>query len=122
MRSTMRFGLSALMLATAAGASAQSNGGPSQTSADTGTKKEGPAKVSLYRPLDINHIRPADSRGVNVFGLTPQISGSREPFVVHVLHVPFVYLAANVLLPSTSGVRTSKFVSEVVQPPEPAVH
>ncbi len=67
MRSTMRFGLSALMLATAAGASAQSNGGPSQTQADTGTKKEAPAKVSLYRPLDINHIRPADSRGVNVF-------------------------------------------------------
>jgi hypothetical protein len=34
--------------------------------ADT-TKKEAPTKVSLYRPLEINHFRPADQRGVNMF-------------------------------------------------------
>ena len=30
-------------------------------------KKEGPKSVSLFRSLDINHIRPADQRGINVF-------------------------------------------------------
>jgi hypothetical protein len=31
------------------------------------TTKAAPAKVSLYRPMDIQHIRPADVRGINVF-------------------------------------------------------
>ena len=51
-----------------------SNGKPATASAakaDSGTtkdgKKENPQGVSLYRPLEINHIRPADQRGVNVF-------------------------------------------------------
>jgi hypothetical protein len=30
-------------------------------------KKESPQKISLYRPLEIDHIRPADQRGINVF-------------------------------------------------------
>jgi hypothetical protein len=30
-------------------------------------KKETPKSVSLFRALDINHIRPADQRGINVF-------------------------------------------------------
>jgi hypothetical protein len=33
--------------------------------ADTAKKKE--SKASLFRALDINHIRPADQRGVNMF-------------------------------------------------------
>jgi hypothetical protein len=36
------------------------------TAADSSTKVV-PQKVSLFRPLDINHVRPADQRGVNVF-------------------------------------------------------
>jgi CheY-like chemotaxis protein len=36
-----------------------------QREADT-AKKDAPQKISLYRPLEINHIRPADQRGINV--------------------------------------------------------
>jgi hypothetical protein len=37
------------------------------TAADSGAKKEGPQGISLYRPMSISHIRPADQRGVNMF-------------------------------------------------------
>jgi hypothetical protein len=40
---------------------------PAASSSDSGSKKAAPQKVSLYRPLEINHIRPADQRGVNMF-------------------------------------------------------
>jgi len=70
-----RFGLAALLGTAIAGtvaAQASENGsGKSSTgatvtgSSDTTTKAT--QKVSLYRPLEIAHIRPADKRGVNVF-------------------------------------------------------
>ena len=34
---------------------------------DSATKKDAPATVSLFRPMAINHIRPADMRGINMF-------------------------------------------------------
>jgi hypothetical protein len=67
MKNITRFGLTALMLtAVAGGLSAQSNSTASSPSTDS-AKKEGPQKVSLLRPLMINHIRPADQRGINMF-------------------------------------------------------
>ncbi len=39
---------------------------PAAPAADS-AKKEAPKAVSLFRSLEINHIRPADQRGVNVF-------------------------------------------------------
>jgi len=67
---------SALVIASALAASAMaqqpSNGTSdsvkaSATRSDSSTKKVTPASVSLFRPFEINHIRPADQRGVNVF-------------------------------------------------------
>lgn len=37
------------------------------TVAPDSSKKENPVTVSLFRTIDINHYRPADSRGVNQF-------------------------------------------------------
>ncbi len=34
---------------------------------DSAAKKEAPATVSLFRPQAINHFRPADTRGINMF-------------------------------------------------------
>jgi hypothetical protein len=74
MQIIMRFGLAALLgtaIAGAAVAQTSENGGKSSTGSasaarsDTTTQKA--AKVSLFRPLEISHIRPADKRGVNVF-------------------------------------------------------
>jgi len=75
MKTTAKLGL-ATMLATAfAGAvtaqqptnsSKTSNTTSASSSADT-TNKAAPNKVSLYRPMEIAHLRPADKRGVNVF-------------------------------------------------------
>ena len=67
MKTTLRFGFAALLIA-ASSVAAQSNSGATGTPAggDT-TGKESPKKISLYRPMDINHIRPSDMRGVNVF-------------------------------------------------------
>jgi hypothetical protein len=75
----MRFGFVALLAsAFASSLIAQANDGASTkaratrssrvdtTSSDSGAKKA-PATVSLYRPQEISHIRPADQRGVNVF-------------------------------------------------------
>jgi hypothetical protein len=60
-----------LVLGLAASAAAQQPANccdkPSAPSAGDSAKKEGPKSVSLFRSLDINHIRPADQRGVNVF-------------------------------------------------------
>jgi len=39
----------------------------SGTVASDSTKKENPQSVSLYRPAEIDHARPADMRGLNVF-------------------------------------------------------
>jgi len=70
-----RFGLAALLGTAIAGtvaAQASENGsGKSSTgtavAARTDTTTKVAQKVSLYRPLEIAHIRPADKRGVNVF-------------------------------------------------------
>jgi hypothetical protein len=76
MKNTMRFGVVALLLAAfthATPAQQSSDGSPNASkgttsaSSDSSAKKDSPQKVSLYRPLEINHIRPADQRGVNVF-------------------------------------------------------
>jgi hypothetical protein len=75
MKNTMRFGLAALLATAVAGAAtaqqpsnspSKSSGTAAAASNDT-TTKAAPQKVSLYRPLEIAHIRPADKRGVNVF-------------------------------------------------------
>ena len=69
-----RFGLAALLGTAIAGTvaaqasengSGKSNGTAAAARTDTTTQKA--TKVSLYRPLEIAHIRPADKRGVNVF-------------------------------------------------------
>ncbi len=74
MKTTMRLGFAALLIAGSSVA-AQTNGSASGTlasdstakSSHDSTAKASPSKVSLYRPMDINHIRPADQRGVDVF-------------------------------------------------------
>ena len=83
MKTIKPIGLAALLFAATAGViSAQQQ--PSQTvaatkastattraagdtAADSSAKAESPQKVSLYRPLEIDHIRPNDQRGVNMF-------------------------------------------------------
>jgi hypothetical protein len=71
MTTISRFSAAALLLCTVAGAvAAQQNDSSSKpatssVSRDTASKK--PDGISLYRPKDINHLRPADMRGVNVF-------------------------------------------------------
>jgi len=75
MLATKRLGLAALASALVAGAAAAqqpSNGSStksdttaSKTRTDSGTTAT--QKVSLLRPIDINHLRPQDQRGVNVF-------------------------------------------------------
>src|SRR5947209_5313600 len=86
MQNMTRFGLAALLVTSvAAVAAAQNRDGankPTPTpaaatpSADTAKAATGDStdkaaqktsRASLYRPFDINHIRPADQRGVNVF-------------------------------------------------------
>jgi len=80
---TTRIGVAAIMATLIAGVvSAQNKDGanrpsigpnPSATTAtatttDSTTKApKSPSTVSLYRPYDINHLRPSDQRGVNVF-------------------------------------------------------
>jgi hypothetical protein len=74
MKTNTMLGLAALMLAAIAGSGAAqqpANGGPkdstgTKTVTDT-AKKPAPQAVSLFRPKEINHLRPADMRGLNVF-------------------------------------------------------
>ncbi len=76
MKTNMTLGLTALLLVAIAGSgSAQqpTNGSGKDTAATTtkaapdSGKKVIPTPISLFRPQEINHIRPADMRGVNVF-------------------------------------------------------
>ncbi len=74
MTNITRFGLTALLLtAVAGGVSAQQNNGTAKPATDSATTKtradsaKEPQKISLFRPMEINHIRPADQRGLNVF-------------------------------------------------------
>ena len=73
MKSNTTLGLATLLLAAfAASGSAQqpTNTGdsvPATKAAADSSKKVTPQGVSIFRPKDINHIRPADMRGVNVF-------------------------------------------------------
>src|SRR5689334_17145174 len=67
MRNTSKLGL-ALFLAFASAAVAQDNSGSKAATTDkTDTSTVAKKTVSLYRPLEIGHMRPADMRGLNVF-------------------------------------------------------
>jgi hypothetical protein len=70
MKSLAKLTSTLLVLGFAASAAAQQPSNccekPAPPAADS-AKKEAPKSVSLFRSLDINHIRPADQRGVNVF-------------------------------------------------------
>jgi len=83
MRNITRFGLAALLVTSVAGlAGAQNRDGgnkpsigptptpPAAAAATTDSTDKAAQKTtraSLYRPFEINHFRPADQRGVNVF-------------------------------------------------------
>ena len=71
MKRISRIGAVALMVCAFAGvAAAQQNGDSSKTSPRPATTRDSakkPESVSLFRPQEINHIRPADMRGVNVY-------------------------------------------------------
>jgi hypothetical protein len=81
MQNITRFGLAALMVTSVAGgAMAQKQDGANRqsigpavtvaapTTADSSDKSAQKAtRANLYRPLDINHMRPSDQRGLNVF-------------------------------------------------------
>jgi hypothetical protein len=61
MRNTSKFGL-ALLVAFASAAVAQDNsGGKAATPDKTDTSTVAKKTVNLYRPLEINHMRPAIS-------------------------------------------------------------
>lgn len=66
MKISTRLGFAALLIA-ASGVAAQNSSAPTGALPSDSTPKETPKKVSLYRPMEINHIRPADQRGVNMF-------------------------------------------------------
>jgi hypothetical protein len=75
MKTRMNVGLAAMLLAgvsAVAVAQQPTNNGdttakPAAAAAADSATKAAPQKVSLYRPQEINHRRPADQRGVNVF-------------------------------------------------------
>ncbi|HEX4685116.1 MAG TPA: hypothetical protein VH277_20530, partial [Gemmatimonadaceae bacterium] len=77
MKALMNLGFAAAAASVFAGAAlAQTNkqasgsatGSASGTVAtDSTTKKENPVSVSLFRPSEVDHFRPADSRGLNMF-------------------------------------------------------
>lgn len=67
MKSINRFGLVAALLVTTGALGAQTNQTSGPASKPDSTPKAVPEKVSLYRPAEINHQRPADQRGLNVF-------------------------------------------------------
>jgi hypothetical protein len=72
MKTTIRIGFAALFASTFAGVlvaqtASDHTAGVKASVASDSTKKEDPKKISLYRPMEINHIRPADQRGVNQF-------------------------------------------------------
>ena len=78
MQNITRIGLATALLAAFAGtamAQSENSGGKSGSAAPADTSA--PAKkntVSLYRPLEIQHLRPADQRGINMFE-TPKEEG-----------------------------------------------
>ncbi|MGH7620772.1 MAG: hypothetical protein ACREMU_00365, partial [Gemmatimonadaceae bacterium] len=62
--------LIASAFASGLGAQQPANGDSTKAAAtgpDSVAKKPAPQSVSLYRPFEINHIRPADQRGINVY-------------------------------------------------------
>jgi hypothetical protein len=81
MQNFTRFGLAALMVTSVASAAmAQKQDGANKpsigpvatatvttTSDSTDKSAQKITRANLYRPLDIQHLRPADQRGVNVF-------------------------------------------------------
>ncbi|HEX3867866.1 MAG TPA: hypothetical protein VHV78_13985 [Gemmatimonadaceae bacterium] len=79
MRNSTRITLATLLVTALAGtltAQQPSNGSGDSTKsaaarADS-TTKAAPQKISLFRPLEIDHIRPSDQRGLNVFEATKE--------------------------------------------------
>jgi hypothetical protein len=71
MQTITRLGLAAVLAAAFAGtAAAQTNNSGGKSDTATRADSAAPQKkntVSLYRPMEIQHLRPADQRGVNVF-------------------------------------------------------
>lgn len=71
MQTITRLGLAAVLATAFAGAAAaQTNNSGGKSDAATRADSASPQKkstVTLYRPTDIQHLRPADQRGVNVF-------------------------------------------------------
>ncbi len=75
MKTNTTLGFAALLLASIAGTAAaqqpansgtDSSHATAQTAKDSSKKATGQS-VSLFRPTEINHLRPADMRGLNVF-------------------------------------------------------
>src|SRR3954469_13208089 len=62
----MALGLAAGLVAQQSLNGSEKPAAPASANGDS-VKKDAPKAVSLYRPFEINHIRPADQRGVNVF-------------------------------------------------------
>ena len=71
MQNITRIGLAAALTAAFAGtALAQTNNSGGKSGSATPADSVSPQKkntVSLYRPMDIQHLRPADKRGINQF-------------------------------------------------------
>ena len=71
MQNITRIGLAAALVAAFAGAAmAQTDNSGGKSGSGTPADSASPQKkntVSLYRPMDIQHIRPADKRGINMF-------------------------------------------------------
>ena len=71
MQTITRFGLAAVLATAFAGAAAaQTNNSGGKSDTATRADSVSPQKkntVSLYRPMDIQHLRPMDQRGINMF-------------------------------------------------------
>ena len=71
MQNITKIGLATALIAAFAGtAMAQTNNGAGASSPTTSSDSTTPQKknsVSLYRPTEIQHLRPADQRGINMF-------------------------------------------------------
>ena len=71
MQNITKIGLATALIAAFAGtAMAQTNNGAGAAGSAASTDTTTPQKknsVSLYRPTEIQHLRPADQRGINIF-------------------------------------------------------
>ena len=92
MRTSTRNRIAALfVIALAATAGGQTNGPADTSSAPRPTTKAtrdsstaAPARISLFRPIEISHVRPADQRGVNMFEVPKGDSVSFSGFALSI--------------------------------------